>query len=61
MKDGVWVRGRGKRFTLEVAKDGIFEVRICGGKGGEEFLKVAEKLRALLEVGGMGFLDSIDI
>ena len=37
------------------------KVRICGGEGGEKFLKVAAELRAMLEVGGMGFLDSIDI
>ena len=36
-------------------------MRICGGEGDEKFLKVTVELRALLEVGGMGFLDSIDI
>ena len=36
-------------------------MRICGGEGGEKFLKVAAELQALLEVGGIGFLESIDI
>ena len=38
VKDGIWVRGRGKGFMLEVAEDEIGKVRICSGEGGEKFV-----------------------
>ena len=61
VKNGIWVRWRGKSFMLEISEDEMGKVRIRVFKRGDEFLELAAKLRAELFVVCMRGLDGVDV
>ena len=61
MKDGMWIRGSWKWVVLEVAKDNIGEIWVCGRERCKEGEECGVKGTTVVLVRCVGSLKSIDV